>query len=126
MENRNNVLIITLVAVMVLISWGLTKNFNEHNAPPMPAPIQNHICKEDSLQGVINQLIVEKETEEDGWDKKETRYENILFEYEFGLDRIKETHPNAYKEFHRIIAFREQYSREAEKENKKRLNVLKF
>jgi hypothetical protein len=75
---------------------------------------------------VINQLIVEKETEEDGWDKKETRYENILFEYEFGLDRIKETHPNAYKEFHRIIAFREQYSREAEKENKKRLNVLKF
>lgn len=126
MENRNNVLMITLVAVMVLISWGLTKNFNEHTAPPAPTPIQNHICKEDSLREVITNLEMDIETLEDGWDKKERRYEDILFEYEFGIDRLKETHPSAYKEFHRIISYRENYSKQDERDNKKRLNVEKF
>ena len=78
--------------------------------------------KEDSLKRIINDLIIEKENDEDGWDKKERRYEEIIFEYEFGLDHLKHYQPEAYKEFHRIIGYREKYSHEAERENKKRLN----
>ena len=119
MENRNNTLIILLIAVVVLISWGLTKNFNEYTAP---LPDSNHICKEDSLKNVIDSLQNNIETLEDGFDSKERRYEDILFEYEFGIDRLKETHPSAYKEFHRIISYRERYSKQDERENKKRLS----
>jgi hypothetical protein len=39
-----------------------------------------------------------------------------------GIDRIENYHPKAYEDFHRILAYREDYSREAEIENKKRLN----
>lgn len=119
MENRNNVLMIAFVAIAVLLSWGLTKDFNERQAPTAPLP--NHICKEDSIRDEYNQLQMTLENEEDGWDKKEQRYEDILFEYGFGLDRLKETHPEAYKEFHRIISYRERYSKEEERHNKKRL-----
>lgn len=83
-------------------------------------------CKQDSLQKVINQLQIDLENEEDGWDKKESRYESILFEYELGLEHLKQYHPNSYKEFHRIIGFKENYSHETERENKKRLNLNKW
>lgn len=119
MENRNNLLVVLLVAVVVLISWGLTENYNQRSAP---VAIDAHVCKEDSLKNVIDSLDVYITTMEDGFDSKERRYENILFEYEFGIDRIRETHPSAYKEFHRIISYRERYSKESERENKKRLN----
>ena len=56
------------------------------------------------------------------FDNKEKKYKEILFEYELGIDRIKNYHPKAYEDFHRILAYREDYSREAEIENKKRLN----
>jgi hypothetical protein len=79
-------------------------------------------CKEDSLQLVINELQHTLETEEDGWDSKEKRYEDVIFEYEYGLNHLKEYQPNAYKEFHRIIGFKERFSVESERENKKRLN----
>jgi hypothetical protein len=78
-------------------------------------------CKEDSLQSVINQLQIELESQENGFDKKESRYESILFEYEYGINWLKEKHPDAYREFHRIIAMKERYSIEANKENNKRL-----
>jgi hypothetical protein len=117
MENRNNALLMILVVIVILLSWGLTKNFNEHNAPI----VETSSCKEDSLQNVINELIVDKEHDEDGWDNKEKRYEQTLFEYEFGLDHLKHHHPDAYKEFHRIIGYKENYSHEVERENKKRL-----
>lgn len=84
-------------------------------------PIHMNECKEDSLQNVINQLQIEFENEEDGWDNKEKRYEQILFEYQFGLDHLKNYHPTAYREFHRIIGYKENYSHEVERENKKRL-----
>jgi hypothetical protein len=90
----------------------------------VPPPI--NISKEDSLQNVINQLIVDKEHDEDGWDNKEKRYEQILFEYELGLDHLKHYHPDAYKEFHRIVGFKENYSHEVERENKKRLKFDKW
>ena len=111
---------ISLVAVIVLLSWGLTNNFNQHNAPI----VETKPCKEDSLQNVINDLKIEIENEEDGWDKKERRYEDVLFEYQFGLDHLKNYHPNAYKDFHRILGYRERYSKEIERENKQRLNTF--
>lgn len=83
-------------------------------------------CKEDSLREVVNNLKSELEIAEDGWDKKEQRYEDILFEYEYGINQLKEYRPEAYRYFHRIIGYRERFSREVEVENKKRLNISKW
>lgn len=123
MENRNNSIILwqtiavclTIAIVLVVI----TKP--DYNFTP-----QVQTCKEDSLQNVINQLTIEKEHDEDGWDDKEKRYEQILFEYEFGLDHLKHYHPTAYKEFHRIVGYKENYSHEVERENKIRLKKNKW
>jgi hypothetical protein len=79
-------------------------------------------CKTDSLQNVIDSLSVELQSQAQKFDNTEKKYKEILFEYELGIDRIKNYHPRAYEDFHRILAYREDYSREAEIENKKRLN----
>ena len=76
----------------------------------------------DSLQNVVDSLHTELDSQAKMTDSKEKKYKEILFEYEFGIDRIKNYHPRAYEDFHRILAYREDYSREAEIENKKRLN----
>ena len=122
MENKNNVLLIMLIGVVILLSWGLTENYNNRQLPTF----ETKSCKEDSLQNVINQLQIDFENEQDGWDDKERRYEQILFEYEIGLDHLKHYHTESYKEFHRIIGYKENYSHETERENKKRLNINKF
>jgi hypothetical protein len=88
--------------------------------------IGQHVCKEDSLREVVYNLKSELEIAEDGWDKKEQRYEDVLFEYEYGINQLKENRPEAYRYFHRIIGYRERYSREVEHENKKRLNINKW
>ena len=76
----------------------------------------------DSLQNVVDSLHSELDSQAKMTDSKEKKYKEILFEYELGIDRIKNYHPRAYEDFHRILAYREDYSREAEIENKKRLN----
>ena len=76
----------------------------------------------DSLQNVVDSLHAELDSQAKMTDSKEKKYKEILFEYELGIDRIKNYHPRAYEDFHRILAYREDYSREAEIENKKRLN----
>ena len=76
----------------------------------------------DSLQNVVDSLQMEFQSQAQKFDNKEKKYKEILFEYELGIDRIKNYHPRAYEDFHRILAYREDYSREAEIENKKRLN----
>ena len=76
----------------------------------------------DSLQNVVDSLHAELDSQAKMTDSKEKKYKEILFEYELGIDRIKNYHPKAYEDFHRILAYREDYSREAEIENKKRLN----
>jgi hypothetical protein len=94
---------------------------------PQPTIVNTTVeteCKEDSLQMVINELQSEIEIDEDGWDDKEKRYEQIIFEYQYGLDHLKYYHPEAYKEFHRIIGYKQEYSRETERENKKRLKTI--
>ena len=78
-----------------------------------------------SLQNVIDSLQIEIVMLEDGFDSKEHRYENTLFEYELGLSYLKDYHPNAYKDFHRILGMKEKYSYEIERENYKRLKSYK-
>jgi len=127
MENKNNVLLISLVAIAVLLSWGLTKNFNEQQVSSV------NTCKQDSLQIVVDSLKNENESlkEEmtillDGFDFKERRYEEILFEYEYGLDHLKNYYPESYKEFHRIIANKERFTRQTERDNKQKLSPQNF
>ena len=121
MENRD-----TMTRVIIGISVIVLLTIISVNKPHDMVPPPINISKEDSLQNVINQLIVDKEHDEDGWDNKEKRYEQILFEYELGLDHLKHYHPDAYKEFHRIVGFKENYSHEVERENKKRLKFDKW
>jgi len=78
-------------------------------------------CKADSLQNIIDSLQIDIKISEDEFDLKERRYEDIIGEYEIGLSYLQDYHPSAYKDFHRIIGMKEQYSRELDKENKQRL-----
>jgi hypothetical protein len=123
MENRNNLLMVLLIAIAILLSWGLTNDFIQRSAP-----IENgtHVCKEDSLRNVIQSLQIDITTLEDGFDFKERRYEEILFEYEYGLDHLKNYQPEAYKDFHRIIANKERFSRQTERDNKQKLSPQNF
>lgn len=124
MENKDTT--IRLMIGVILITVLVIVAINTPKDKPQIVTIEK-LSKEDSLQMVINQLQAEIEAEEDGWDKKEERYEEILFDYEYGLDRLKETHPEAYREFHRIIGFKEKYSIDTERDNKQRLkNVPKW
>jgi hypothetical protein len=122
MENKYIYLISSIISGIISI---LVFSYLQTN-DVQPTHIVQHVCKEDSLQKVINQLQIDIENEEDGWDKKESRYESILFEYEHGLEHLKNYHADAYKEFHRIIGYKENYSHETERENKKRLQSAKW
>lgn len=119
MTNKKDLLIRVFGSVIIIVLLTIIATRKPHN---MVAPSVN-ICKEDSLQSVINQLQIDLENEEDGWDSKEKRYEQILFEYEFGLDYLKHYHTNAYKDFHRIVGYKEDFTHEIERENKKRLKI---
>jgi hypothetical protein len=81
--------------------------------------------KKDSLNKVIDSLRTEIIFLEDGFDVKEHRYEDVIFEYELGLSYLKDYHPKAYKDFNRIIGMKERYSAELERENNKRLKQYK-
>lgn len=119
MENRKDILIRVLFGLIVLCVLIIVAIRKPNDM--IPPPLTNNICKEDSLREVINDLQSELDIAEDGWDKKEQRYEDILFEYEYGIDYLKHNHTNAYRDFHRIIGYKERYSREVEFDNKKRL-----
>jgi hypothetical protein len=88
-------------------------------------PIKDTTSKSDSLQNVIDSLQIELDHQAEGFDSKEKRYEDVLFEYEFGVDYLEKYHPEAYRDFHRIIGFKERFKRSDEKENKKRLHIEK-
>ena len=79
------------------------------------------LVENQKLKSENDSLSAELQSLAQKFDNKEKQYKQILFEYELGIDRIKNYHPNAYEDFHRILAYREDYSREAEIENKKRL-----
>ena len=124
MINKKDLLIRVFGGVIIIVLLTIIAIRKPHDM--VPPPIEMNECKEDSLQNVINQLQIDIENEEDGWDNKEKRYEQILFEYEIGLEHLKNYHTESYKEFHRIIGYKENYSHEVERENKKRLNIDKW
>ena len=124
--NTNTSLKIGLGTILIvgIIVVGLSMN---HKDKPIVAmsrenyQIQTHTI--DSLTKVVDSLQTEIFSLEDGFDYKEHRYEDVVFEYELGLSYLKDYHPNAYKDFHRIIAHKEKYSHEIERENKKTLSI---
>jgi hypothetical protein len=92
------------------------------NTPIVQEVNTNELLVENQkLKSENDSLSAELQSQAQRTDFKEKKYKEILFEYELGIDRIKNYHPNAYEDFHRILAYREDYSREAEIENKKRL-----
>ena len=124
--NTNTSLKIGLGTILIvgIIVVGLSMN---HKDKPIVAmsrenyQIQTHTI--DSLTKVVDSLQTEIFSLEDGFDYKEHRYEDVVFEYELGLSYLKDYHPKAYKDFHRIIAHKEKYSHEIERENKKTLSI---
>jgi hypothetical protein len=116
------ILIVGIIA-MTIVSIGFSMNNKDKPVVAMSREnyqIQTHTI--DSLTRVVDSLEMEIHSQAQKFDNTEKKYKEILFEYELGIDRIKNYHPNAYEDFHRILAYREDYSREAEIENKKRLN----
>ncbi len=105
------------------IAVGLSMNHGKENITKAEESYLESLQKRDSLQNVIDSLQTEIFILEDGFDTKEHRYEDVISEYEIGLSYLKDYHPKAYKDFHRIIGMKERYSNELDRENKKRLKV---
>ena len=111
--------------LFVILVLGIYSRMNNENKPIVAMSKEKYQIQTrtiDSLQNVVDSLHAELDSQAKMTDSKEKKYKEILFEYELGIDRIKNYHPRAYEDFHRILAYREDYSREAEIENKKRLN----
>ena len=122
--DQNTSLKFTLLFLLIggIIAVGLS--MNARDKPVVAMSRENYEIKNrtiDSLNKVVDSLQTEIFTLEDGFDFKEHRYEDVLFEYELGISYLKDYHPKAYKDFHRIIAHKEKYSHQIERENSKRL-----
>lgn len=124
--NFNKVLNVVLVILVIGLAYGLSTNNADK---PIVAMSKSNYEKQtrtiDSLNNVVDSLQTEIFTIEDGSDYREHRMEEVLFEYDFGLSYLKDYHPNAYKDFHRIIGHKEKYSHQTERENNKRLKTYK-
>ena len=122
MKNKDT----SLLAFGAIISlFGVFVSLMYFNDEPTPV-VTTIICKEDSLQNVINELQMEKKLLSDGFDSKEKRYSEILFEYEYGIDHLKIYQPHSYREFHRILSHKEIFNRQDEQDNIKRLEAPKW
>ena len=122
MENRDTS-ILTFGAIISL--FGVLVSIMYFNDKPIPV-VTTTICKEDSLQNVINELQMDLKMQSDGFDIKEKRYEEIIFEYEYGVNHLKIYEPQSYRVFHRILAHKEYFNRQDEQDNIKRLEIPKW
>jgi len=122
MENKDRSILI-MGAIVSL--FGVVISLMYFNDKPTPV-VTTTICKEDSLQNVINELQMDLKMQSDGFDSKERRYSEILFEYEYGLDHLKNYQPQSYREFHRILSHKEIFNRQDEQDNIKRLEAPKW
>ena len=116
---------VILFGSILLLAIGLSVNHNKENITKAEESYLESLQKRDSLQNVIDSLQTDITILENGFDSKERRYEDVIFEYEMGISYLKDYHPQAYKDFNRIIGMRERYSSELEKENKERLKQYK-
>jgi gas vesicle protein len=123
MENNNGgVLVIGLIIGALIGVFVSLTYFNDKTIPV----VTTTICKEDSLQNVINELQMDLKMQSDGFDSKEKRYSEILFEYEYGINHLKIYQPQSYREFHRILSHKEIFNRQDEQDNIKRLEEPKW
>ena len=125
--NFTKTISVVLVIAVIGIAYGLS--INESEKPIVAMSRENYQIQTrtiDSLQTVVSNLQVELESQAQKFDNKEKEYNKIIFEYELGIDRIEKYHPKAYEDFHRILAYREEYSRIDEMENKKRLKKYEY
>ena len=122
MENKKDFLIRVFGGVIIIVLLIIIAIRQPHDM--IPPPIET--CKQDSLQNVINELQMDLKMQSDGFDSKERRYEDILFEYEYGISYLKDYQPQAYREFHRILSHKENFNRQDEQENIKRLETPKW
>lgn len=106
-----------------IMAVGLSINHNKENITKAEQSYLVKLEQVDSLKNVIDSLQTELKFQADGFDSKENRYEDIISEFEIGLSYLKDYHPKAYNDFHRIIGMRERYSRELDRENKQRLKI---
>jgi hypothetical protein len=114
------------ILVIGIIAVGLSINHTKVNITKAEESYSTSLQKRDSLQNVIDSLQIEIFSLEDGFDYKEHRYEDTIFQYELGLSYLKDYHQNAYKDFHRFLAHKERYSKQDERENTKILNQYKI
>ena len=122
MENKDRSILIIGAFVSLFGVFVSLMYFNDK--PNVVTPTT--ICKEDSLQNVIIELQMELKMQSDGFDYKEKKYDEIIFEYQWGVDYLKYYHTQAYRDFHRIISHKEIFNREDEQENIKRLKTPKW
>jgi hypothetical protein len=122
MENRDTS-VLTFGAIVSL--FGVLVSLMYFNDKPASV-VTTNICKEDSLINLVNELRMDLKMQSDGFDYKEKRYSEILFEYEYGVDHLKNYQPQAYREFHRILSHKEYFSRQDEQDNIKRLETPKW
>ena len=113
------------ILIIGIIAIALSMNHNKENITKAEKSYLVKLEQIDSLHNVIDSLQTELRFQEDGFDTKENRYEDIISEYEIGLSYLRDYHPVAYKDFHRIIGMRERYSRNLDRENKERLKMNK-
>ena len=106
-----------------IVAVGLSINHSKVNITKAEQSYLVKLEQIDSLKNVIDSLQTELKFQADGFDSKENRYEDIISEFEIGLSYLKDYHPKAYNDFHRIIGMRERYSRELDRENKQRLKI---
>jgi LPS O-antigen subunit length determinant protein (WzzB/FepE family) len=123
MRLNNFTNIVGIASIVAILLFAVSKCTSDVTVEPIQTA---NLTKVDSLQNVIDSLQIEIEIQNKGFDSKEHRYEDVLFEYEFGIDYLEKYHPEAYRDFHRIIGFKERFRREDEQENKKRLHVEKY
>jgi len=123
MENKDSVVLI--FGLMIGAFLGVSVSLVQLNDKPNVVT-PTTICKEDSLQNLVNELKMDLKMQSDGFDSKEKRYSEILFEYEYGIDHLKNYQPHAYREFHRILSHKEIFNRQDEQDNIKRLEAPKW
>ena len=117
---------IVLTIIVLVIGIIAAQPLYEDKKPVVAMSRENYEIQTrtiDSLQNIIGNLQSDIKILEDGFDSREHRYEDILLDYEIGLSYLKDYHPKAYKDFHRIIGMRERYSHELERENIKHLKL---
>jgi hypothetical protein len=117
------ILIAGIIAITI-VSIGFS--MNNKDKPIIAMGIENYEIQTrtiDSLHNVIGNLQSDIKILEEGFDSREHRYEDVLLDYEIGLSYLKDYHPTAYKDFHRIVGMRERYTHELEKENIKHLKL---